>query len=189
MNCWSRFSCFDSLIETGCDLIAEGRLSDIIRRIHVFGLSLVRLDIRQEASRHTDAMNAVTQFSVLEVIRNGQKKANRAFLIRELSERRPLFHIACRLTQRFKMYLIHLERLQSPSGSLGAYVISMATHPSDVLVVQLFQRAFGVKVPLRVVPLLETLDDSENAADSVSTLLQLSPYRGVTGVGNHAWVF
>jgi phosphoenolpyruvate carboxylase len=37
----------DSLIETGFDLVADGLLVDIIRRVSVFGMSLVPLDIRE----------------------------------------------------------------------------------------------------------------------------------------------
>ena len=172
--------CFDSLVETGCTLVAQGRLSDIIRRISVFGLTLVRMDIRQEASRHTDAMTAVTQFLGLGSYDQWSEESKQAFLVRELSERRPLIPHGMPVdTEVQDVFDTFREIAKAPSGSLGAYVISMATHPSDVLVVKLFQRAFGVKNPLRVVPLFETLDDLEHAADSVSNLLKLPPYRGV----------
>jgi len=51
---------YDSLVETGFDLMAEGRLADIIRRAAVFGLCLVPLDIREESTKHTDALDAIT---------------------------------------------------------------------------------------------------------------------------------
>ncbi len=44
--------CWRSLHETGNAIIAEGRLLDCIRRVHCFGLTLVRLDIRQDSARH-----------------------------------------------------------------------------------------------------------------------------------------
>jgi phosphoenolpyruvate carboxylase len=46
--------CWRSLHATGNALLAEGRLLDFIRRVHCFGLTLVRLDIRQESARHKD---------------------------------------------------------------------------------------------------------------------------------------
>lgn len=58
-----------------------------------------------------------------------------------------------------------------PADSLGAYVISMARTASDVLAVVLLQRECGVKQILRVVPLFETLDDLENATDTMQMLL------------------
>jgi phosphoenolpyruvate carboxylase len=43
-----------------------------------------------------------------------------------------------------------------PRDSLGAYVITQAGRPSDVLAVELLQREAGIARPLRVVPLFET---------------------------------
>ncbi len=58
-----------------------------------------------------------------------------------------------------------------PPDSLGAYIISMARTASDVLAVVLLQRECGVRMPLRVVPLFETLDDLHNAAHTMTVLL------------------
>ena len=52
--------CHRSLEETGHALIAAGRLTDILRRVSVFGVTLAHLDIRQDAARHTDALTAIT---------------------------------------------------------------------------------------------------------------------------------
>ena len=38
-----------------------GRLLDLLRRIYCFGLSLMKLDMRQESGRHTDCLDEVTQ--------------------------------------------------------------------------------------------------------------------------------
>ncbi len=53
--------CYRSLNESKMGSIARGELSDTIRRLACFGISLLRLDIRQESSRHTDALSAVTE--------------------------------------------------------------------------------------------------------------------------------
>ena len=42
---------------------------------------------------------------------------------------------------------------------LGAYVISMCSQVSDILLVMLLQKEAGVKSYLRIVPLFETLSD------------------------------
>ncbi|GJX38862.1 WD repeat-containing protein 44 [Tanacetum coccineum] len=49
------------------------------------------------------------------------------------------------------------------SDIFGAYIISMATTPSDVLAVELLQLECHLKNPLRVVPLFEKLDDLKAA--------------------------
>ena len=53
--------CHDSLVATGDALIADGRLPDVLRRVAAFGVTLARLDIRQEADRHTEALDAITR--------------------------------------------------------------------------------------------------------------------------------
>jgi phosphoenolpyruvate carboxylase len=61
-------------------------------------------------------------------------------------------------------------------GSIGAYVISMATAPSDVLAVILLQRELGVTPARRVVPLFETLADLERAPEVMTALLKEPHY-------------
>lgn len=51
---------YRSLIDCGDKIIADGRLKDLIRRISAFGLTLVKLDIRQESDKHTDVLDAIT---------------------------------------------------------------------------------------------------------------------------------
>jgi phosphoenolpyruvate carboxylase len=63
-------------------------------------------------------------------------------------------------------------------GSLGAYVISQATTASDVLAVLLLQLDAGVKKPLRVAPLFETLDDLNGAESTMRKLFSLPVYMG-----------
>lgn len=53
---------YDSLVQTGFELVADGLVSDIIRRIAVFGMTLVPLDIREESTRHTMALDAITRY-------------------------------------------------------------------------------------------------------------------------------
>jgi phosphoenolpyruvate carboxylase len=44
-----------------CPACPAGRLLDLLRRIYCFGLSLMKLDMRQESGRHTDCINEVTE--------------------------------------------------------------------------------------------------------------------------------
>ena len=54
-------ACHQSLIEVGDGTVADGSLLDLIRQVNCFGLSLVKLDIRQESDRHADAVDAITR--------------------------------------------------------------------------------------------------------------------------------
>src|SRR5512132_2184596 len=53
--------CYRSLVGTGQGIIADGRLTDLLRRTAAFGLTLVRLDLRQHASRRAAAITAITE--------------------------------------------------------------------------------------------------------------------------------
>src|SRR5439155_13791354 len=64
-----------------------------------------------------------------------------------------------------------------PAESLGAYVITMAARPSDVLAVEYLQRRAGVEPPLRVVPLFETARDLRASGAVIDQLLSVALYR------------
>lgn len=47
----------------GGGIVAEGRLLDLIRRLYCFGISLLKMDVRQESSRHTDTLDSITRLA------------------------------------------------------------------------------------------------------------------------------
>ena len=51
-----------SLVETHDVAIANGRLLDTIRQVQCFGLGMMTLDVRQESSRHSGAISAITDY-------------------------------------------------------------------------------------------------------------------------------
>lgn len=169
---------YESLCETGNALIAEGRLTDILRRLTVFGLTLVKLDIRQESSKHTKAMDAITRALNLGSYEEWDEPKRLEFLLRELQNPRPLiphnFEADSEVMDVIETFRM-LNRIRTES--LGAYVISMARYPSDVLLVLLLQKESGRKRWLRVVPLFETIKDLENAGKTMEALLSIPWYR------------
>ncbi len=170
--------CFRSLHEAGLGVVADGRLLDVLRRLACFGLTLVRLDIRQEAARHTEALDALTQFLGLGSYAAWDEPRRQAFLLEELRSRRPLLPADLPAGPPVRDVLDTFAMLaRLPADSLGAYVISMAGAPSDVLAVELLQRKSGVPRPLRVVPLFETMAALGAAGPVVRDLLALPWYR------------
>ncbi|XVJ46486.1 phosphoenolpyruvate carboxylase [Pseudomonas sp. UBT] len=170
--------CYQSLHECGMGVIADGPLLDCLRRAVTFGLFLVRLDVRQDSSRHSAAMTEITDYLGLGRYEDWDEEARISFLTKELSNRRPL------LPGYFKPSADTAEVLNTckeiaaaPAASLGSYVISMAGAASDVLAVQLLLKESGVQRPMRVVPLFETLADLDNAGPVMECLLQLPGYR------------
>lgn len=171
-------ACHQSLEETGCVEIANGRLLDLIRRVACFGLTLVKVDIRQDAGRHAEALDEVTRYLGLGSYLEWSEDERVAFLTRELEGRRPLVPRDMPATPRTAEVLDTFRAIASiGSESLGAYVISMASHPSDVLAVLLLQRDAGIARPLRVVPLFETEADLRGAPEALERLFACDPYR------------
>lgn len=198
-------ACFTSLVATGNRAIADGRLLDLRRRLSVFGLVLGRLDVRQDAGLHDEAMDAIVA-SIGETGRWSEWDEERriAFLrpylagtpdaptttgaapgpnrragqaaendpaVRALPLDVPASDSVREVLRTFEM----IARIQP--GSLGAYIITMASRASDVLAVLALQRAAGVRHPLRVVPLFETGRDLEGAGAMLTQLLSVPEYR------------
>jgi len=178
--------CYRSLHETGAARVADGRLLDILRRIPTLGISLVKLDLRQEASRHTDAISAITEAAGLGAYTEWDEPARQEFLRKELSGNTKVIAAAFAAHTSFTAEVDDvLNSLRTaatlPRDALGAYVISMAARPSDVLAVRALQEGAGVATPLRVVPLFETVDDLQHSAAVVDALLSLAWYRHRVG--------
>ncbi|WP_079201025.1 phosphoenolpyruvate carboxylase [Pseudomonas sp. CC6-YY-74] len=170
--------CFQSLHACGMGVIANGLLLDCLRRAATFGLFLVRLDVRQDSSRHAAALDEITDYLGLGRYAEWDEETRQQFLTTELDNRRPL------LPSHFKPSADTAEVLATcrevaaaPAASLGSYVISMAGAPSDVLAVQLLLKESGLLRPIRVVPLFETLADLDNAGPAIDRLLSLKGYR------------
>lgn len=179
--------CRESLLEQGMTLIANGPLLDTLRRVNAFGLGLVRLDIRQDAQRHTDVLSELTSFLQLEDAPAGDyaewdETQRTDFLLTELHNRRPLLPPGWAPSAEVAEVLATCRVVAAqPRELLGSYVISMASSPSDVLAVKLLLKEVGVPWPMRVAPLFETLDDLNNAAPAIDALLSLEAYRSLVG--------
>ena len=170
--------CFDSLHETGCGLIADGALLDVLRRLACFGLTLVRLDVRQDAARHTEAIDLIARHGGQPGYAEWPEEARVAFLVSALADGVPPGHGSLPYNPRTAEVLQTFQALAAIAPeSLGAYVITMAAEPSDVLAVEYLQRRAGIDPPLRVVPLFETARDLRAAGAVVDRLLSIHWYR------------
>ena len=175
---------WESLHANGMGEIADGYLLDTLRRISTFGIDLVTLDIRQESSRHSDAVAAIADaLQVGDYL--GWDEAKRCdFLKHELSNPRPLIPDEFQPSDEVAEVLATCSVIaEADHTSLGSYVISMAKQPSDILSVMLLQKACGVTHPLSVAPLFETLDDLERAPKVIESLLSDPAYiKAINGV-------
>ncbi|MCO8042370.1 phosphoenolpyruvate carboxylase [Acinetobacter bohemicus] len=177
--------CYRSLQACNLPEIANGKLLDFIYRVNSFGIELLKLDIRQESGRHRQAISAITEYLGLGNFETWTEQARQNFLLQELQSKRPL--LPKHLNEPVGSLIQHPDvqevfatmrtLAEQPSECLGAYIISMAEYPSDVLAVLLLQKEAGIKTPLRVVPLFETLKDLDGAASTMSTLWNMHWYK------------
>ncbi|HEX7019748.1 MAG TPA: phosphoenolpyruvate carboxylase [Gemmatimonadaceae bacterium] len=184
-------ACDSSLRETRNEVVADGQLLDVRRRLQVFGLALVPLDIRQESSKHTEAIDALSggqyarlgeearQKFLLDGLRDAEVRLAafaKATAPTEVAEARVKAHA---ITDSAAADVVDTFRMAAAlhRDSLGAYVITMAGAPSDVLAVEYLQRLAGVTPRLRVVPLFETADDLHHAPATLRALFADSWYR------------
>ncbi len=170
--------CYRSLIETGNERIANGNLLDTLRRLACFGLTLVRIDLRQESGRHTAALDAVTRDLGIGAYSTWGEAERLTFLLREIENRRPLIPADMTAEPEVQDVLDTFKMIaQQAPDTLGAYIISMAKSASDVLAVELLQKEAGIQQPLRVVPLFETVDDLRGSDAVMRQLFSLPWYR------------
>jgi phosphoenolpyruvate carboxylase len=176
----------DSLVATG---LSCEPLQTLISQVHIFAFCLASLDIRQESTRHSDAIDALTRFLQLPVPYADMNEDQRIdWLLAELQTRRPLLPPAARWSEAtaetFAVFRM-LKRLQQEFGEriCRTYVISMSHTVSDLLEVLLLAKEAGLVDPqsqrasLLVVPLFETVEDLQGAPAVLERLLCEPLYR------------
>ncbi|MSP10422.1 MAG: phosphoenolpyruvate carboxylase [Pelagibacteraceae bacterium] len=168
----------ESLVLNKGQHIADFNLLDLIRRTKCFGISLVKLDIRQETARHQKLLN--------EIIKKRHKidylnlsEAKKINLLSSLIKQKKFFVGKINITgsENKEVWNTFEELTRHPSDCLGAYVISMTSKASNILEVYFLQKQSKIKNLLRVVPLFETLEDLKNAREVMENLFKLSWYR------------
>ena len=168
---------YNSLSLVKCQIIADGIVLDLIRRAHTFGLNLTKLDIRQEAARHYKLITSVCKKLGIADYSKLSEEAKIQFLSKEYKSRRPLIPQNIKLDADDRETWTTFKMIsESPRECLGAYVISMASNVSDILVVMLLQKEAGIKSCLRIVPLFETLSDLQNSHIVMKNLFKHSWY-------------
>ena len=166
-------------------------VNTLLTQVHIFGFSLASLDIRQESTRHSDAIQELSNYLDLPFQYDQMSEEQKIeWLIEELDTKRPLIPSEVNWSKSteetfcvFKM----VKRLQEEFGSriCHSYVISMSHSASDLLEVLLLAKEMGLldqntsHSKLLVVPLFETVEDLKRAPEVMDKLFQLDLYRSL----------
>ena len=117
------------------DLTCES-VDTLLTQVHIFGFSLASLDIRQESTRHSDAIQELTNHLDLSVQYDQMSEEEKIkWLIDELNTKRPLIPSDVNWTktteETFSVFKM-VKRLQQEFGSriCHSYVCLLYTSPS-----------------------------------------------------------
>ncbi|RCJ41089.1 phosphoenolpyruvate carboxylase [Nostoc minutum NIES-26] len=182
-----------NLTETG---LSCRELENLICQVEIFDFNLTQLDIRQESSRHSDALNEILEYlQVLPQSYDDLSEEQRvAWLTGELQTRRPLIPAELPFSEKTNDVIETFRILRSLQQEFGVnicqtYIISMCRQVSDVLEVlllakeaRLFDPALAVGT-IQVVPLFETVEDLQRSRSVMRQLFELPLYRALLAGG------
>jgi phosphoenolpyruvate carboxylase len=174
------------------ELIADGRIAEVIRAVSAFGLQLATMDIRE----HADAHHAVLAqlFDALGETERPYAELDRSqrteLLVGELSGRRPLAgadpHLDEPGTKTFGVFTTIREAFERFGPDVvESYIVSMTRGVDDLIAVVLLAREAGLvdvhsgQARIGFVPLLEEVAELKSAGDILDALLSVPAYRAL----------
>ncbi|MFQ5609243.1 MAG: phosphoenolpyruvate carboxylase [Woeseiaceae bacterium] len=182
----------ESLEQHGDRNLANGRLKDLIRLVETFGFHLASLDIREESSRHTAAVDELLRAAGIVDGYATAGEDDRLAILGGLLSNQATSQIPERQVSESTrevldvFYTIAEIRAETGTPAIGNYVISMTHEASHVLeVLWLASRAGLVGKnaddqwysELSVSPLFETIDDLERVESVLEALFSHDAYR------------
>ena len=179
-----------SLIGHGDASIAHAELQNLIWLVETFGFYLMHLDVRQESTRHSEAvaellgklpepiayltLDEPKRLSVLAdlISRNDALVIDRSELSEATRETLDVFEVMARMRKEISV------------NAFGNYVISMTHAASHVMEVMLLARQAGLAgrvndkwyCDIQISPLFETIEDLEHIEPVMSALLDTPVY-------------
>ncbi len=184
-----------NLSETG---LTYRDLEHLICQVEIYGFHLAELDMRQESSRHSDAITEIIDY--LQLFPDSYNELSESqrveWLSKELQTRRPLIPVELPFSEKTQEVIETFRVLRQLQQEFGrqicqTYIISMSHHVSDILEVLLLAKEAGIYDPatgscsLQVVPLFETVDDLQRAPGIMQELFELPLYRACLAGGYH----
>jgi phosphoenolpyruvate carboxylase len=188
----------DALVAGGDTDLANAGLKDLIRLVQTFGFFLMHLDIRQESTRHTEAISEILKTLPGEVDYASLDEATRQLqLTQPLDTIPPVLDrnaLSADTLETLEVFDV-MRTMQSEvsENAFGNYVISMthsASHILEVLYLAWLSGLAGKQdddwfCQIRISPLFETIEDLNHAEAILTDLLQNETYRCLLNKASH----
>jgi phosphoenolpyruvate carboxylase len=184
----------DSLAENGDVSLADARLKDLIRLVETFGFYLMHLDIRQESTRHTEAITELCKSLPDTVDYAALNEADRQRYLTEVLASPPPVINRNSLSEDTRETLEVFDVMRRMQGEIspnafGNYVISMthtASHILEVMYLAWMTGLAGKKdaewfCQVRISPLFETINDLDHVEEVLTQLLGNKTYQALLG--------
>jgi phosphoenolpyruvate carboxylase len=181
---------YQSLLSHGDANIANGDLRDLIWLANTFGFYLVNLDVRQESSRHSEAVAELLASQNEAIDYNALNEQQRLSVLGDLIGRPDLLNVdrtalSAPTLQTLDVFDVMARmRREVSTNAFGSYVISMTHAASHVLEVMLLARQAGLAgisrdkwfCDIQISPLFETIEDLEHIEPVMQALLDNPAY-------------
>jgi phosphoenolpyruvate carboxylase len=176
----------DSLQKHAGELMANGTLTRLQRRVAAFGFHMATLDIRQHASQLHMTLEELYDRVGVEY-RDADREHREMMLGGELTNRRPLSSQTTHLDGEAATTLETFHTIRSALDRFGpvieSFIISMTQGVDDVLAAAVLAREAGLVdlnrgiARIGFVPLFETIEELQRAGELFDGLMKVSSYR------------
>ncbi len=182
---------YNSLHSHNAEKIADAALKDLIRLAETFGFFLMHLDIRQESTRHSEAIAELLKPKGInyDAMSNDERSAELTKLIDESADIvSGNSNISEPTQETLDVFQVMAEMRKEVSiNAFGHYVISMTHNASHVLEVMLLAQQAGLLgktndgwfCHICVSPLFETIEDLEHIRPVMGELFNNPTYRSL----------
>ncbi|MCT1515756.1 phosphoenolpyruvate carboxylase [Dietzia cercidiphylli] len=181
------------LSAVGSDLLRAPRLRDLRWALNSFGFHLQSLDMRQNSESHEDLLTELFALAgVSEDYAALDEDARVELLLGELSHDRPLLGVRAELSEFADKEMGVLRAAAEAVAGLGPdvvphYIVSMCGSVSDLLEPAVLLKEVGLfsgspdepRSTVRLIPLLETIDDLAGGARMLDAALALPQFRAL----------
>jgi len=185
---------YDSLVANGDERIANGELQNLIRLVKTFGFYLLKLDIRQESTRHSEAVADIFKQIKNAPDYNSLSEEERLQTLAVYIDNPPALELdkdklETQNKETIEVFetMVKMQREVSEEA-FGAYVISMTHAASHIMEVMWLASLKGLVgkddkqdwfSKIVVSPLFETIEDLDHIEIVLKKLLENPVYTGL----------